>query len=100
MFRLSYHCDAGSGRASPCPAMKSRPPGRLARWSRRRTGCLARGKETVMTMNGLRTLVTGRGLVESPRWHGDRLNFSDWTAGGVLAGDPGGPGEGVARVRS
>ena len=26
-----------------------------------------------MTTNGPRTLLTGRGLVESPRWHGDRL---------------------------
>ena len=29
--------------------------------------------------NLLQTLVTGRGLVESPRWHGDRLYFSDWS---------------------
>jgi sugar lactone lactonase YvrE len=55
---------------------------------------------TEMTMNGLRTLLTGRGLVESPRWHGDRLYFSDWTAGEVLAVDPGGRGEVIARVRS
>ncbi|HEY1667265.1 MAG TPA: SMP-30/gluconolactonase/LRE family protein [Trebonia sp.] len=53
-----------------------------------------------MTMNGMRALVTGRGLVESPRWHGDRLNFSDWTAGEVLAVDPGGRGEVIARVPS
>ena len=53
-----------------------------------------------MTMNGLRTLLTGRGLVESPRWHGDRLYFSDWSAGEVLAMDPGGDGEVVASVRS
>jgi sugar lactone lactonase YvrE len=53
-----------------------------------------------MTTNGLRTLLTGRGLVESPRWHGDRLYFSDWTAGEVLAVDPGGRGEVVANVRS
>jgi sugar lactone lactonase YvrE len=53
-----------------------------------------------MTMNGLRALLTGRGLVESPRWHGDRLNFSDWTAGEVLAVDPDGRGEVIARVRS
>ena len=26
-----------------------------------------------MEPNGLRTLLTGRGLLESPRWHGDRL---------------------------
>jgi sugar lactone lactonase YvrE len=32
----------------------------------------------------LRVLVTGRGLVESPRWHDGRLYFSDWTAGEVL----------------
>ena len=29
-----------------------------------------------MEANGVRTLVTGRGLVESPRWHGDRVYFS------------------------
>ena len=29
-------------------------------------------------MHEMRTLLTGRGLVESPRWHGDRLYFSDW----------------------
>src|SRR5260370_30480462 len=34
---------------------------------------------------GLTALVIGRGLVESPRWHGERLYFSDWTAGEVLA---------------
>ena len=55
---------------------------------------------TEMTMNGLRTVLTGRGLVESPRWHGDRLYFSDWTAGEVLAVDPDGRGEVIARVRS
>jgi sugar lactone lactonase YvrE len=53
-----------------------------------------------MTSNGMRALVTGRGLVESPRWHGDRLNFSDWSAGEVLAVDPDGRGEVIARVRS
>jgi len=34
-----------------------------------------------MGMSEVRTLLTGRGLVESPRWHGDRLHFSDWSAG-------------------
>ncbi|MFE9328719.1 SMP-30/gluconolactonase/LRE family protein [Nocardia sp. NPDC052278] len=38
-------------------------------------------------MNEIETLVGGRGLVESPRWHGDRLYFSDWSAGEVLAVD-------------
>ena len=37
--------------------------------------------------NLLQTLLTGLGLVESPRWHGDRLYFSDWTAGEVVAVD-------------
>ena len=36
-------------------------------------------------MSEVRTLLTGRGLVESPRWHGDRLYFSDWSAGEVIA---------------
>ncbi len=51
-------------------------------------------------MNELRTLVTGRGLVESPRWHGDRLYFSDWSAGEVVAVDLAGRCEVVARVDS
>jgi len=38
-----------------------------------------------MGINEVRTLLTGRGLVESPRWHEDRLYFSDWTAGEVVA---------------
>src|SRR5260370_40780915 len=48
---------------------------------------------------GLTALVIGRGLVESPRWHGERLYFSDWTAGEVLAGGLGGTArEGTAAV--
>jgi sugar lactone lactonase YvrE len=48
----------------------------------------------------MRVLLTGRGLVESPRWHGDRLYFSDWSAGEVVAVDLAGRSEVVARVRS
>ena len=40
-----------------------------------------------MTMSRVRVLVAGRGLVESPRWHGERLYFSDWSAGEVLGVD-------------
>jgi sugar lactone lactonase YvrE len=48
----------------------------------------------------MRTLLDGRGLVESPRWHGDRLYFSDWSAGEVVAVGMGGASEVVARVKS
>ncbi|NUR60925.1 MAG: SMP-30/gluconolactonase/LRE family protein [Catenulispora sp.] len=48
----------------------------------------------------VRTLVSGRGLLESPRWHGDRLYFSDWSSGEVLAVDMSGSCETVARVAS
>ncbi|MGH3645793.1 MAG: SMP-30/gluconolactonase/LRE family protein [Micromonosporaceae bacterium] len=51
-------------------------------------------------MNTVQTLVTGRGLVESPRWHEGRLYFSDWSAGEVLAVDLSGRSEVVARVDS
>jgi sugar lactone lactonase YvrE len=51
-------------------------------------------------MNEVRTLLTGRGLVESPRWHGDRLYFSDWSAGEVLSVDLDGRSELVAQVKS
>lgn len=36
-------------------------------------------------MTQLKTLVTQRGLVESPRWHAGRLWFADWTAEEILA---------------
>jgi sugar lactone lactonase YvrE len=51
-------------------------------------------------MTERRVLVTGRGLVEAPRWHDGRLYFSDWTAGEVLATDADGHTEVVARVAS
>lgn len=53
-----------------------------------------------MEMSDVRTLLAGRGLVESPRWHGDRLYFSDWSFGEVLAVDLAGKSEVVARVES
>ena len=48
----------------------------------------------------MKTLLAGRGLVESPRWHADRLYFSDWSAGEVLAVELGGRSEVFARVES
>jgi sugar lactone lactonase YvrE len=51
-------------------------------------------------MNEVRTLLTGRGLVESPRWHDGRLYFSDWSAGEVIAVDLAGHSEVVAYVKS
>ncbi|MGV9379500.1 SMP-30/gluconolactonase/LRE family protein [Nonomuraea sp. NPDC003707] len=57
-------------------------------------------KKDAVRMSGTRTLLTGRGLVESPRWHGDRVYFSDWSAGEVIAVDLGGHSEVVARVAS
>ena len=51
-------------------------------------------------MSEIRTLLTGRGLVESPRWHDDRLYFSDWYAGEVVAVDLAGHSEVIARVDS
>jgi sugar lactone lactonase YvrE len=51
-------------------------------------------------MEEQQVLVSGRGLVEAPRWHDGRLYFSDWTAGEVIAVDPAGRTEVVARVAS
>jgi sugar lactone lactonase YvrE len=48
----------------------------------------------------VQTLLDGRGLVESPRWHDDRLYVSDWSAGEVLAIDLAGHAEVVAEVES
>lgn len=51
-------------------------------------------------MTETRTLLTGRGLLESPRWQGDRLYFSDWSAGEVIALDLAGHSEVIAQVKS
>ena len=58
------------------------------------------GRMAAMNFSEVRTLLTGRGLVESPRWHGGRLYFSDWSAGEVVAAGLDGHSEVVARVRS
>lgn len=51
-------------------------------------------------MSEPRLLLGGRGLLESPRWHGDRLYVSDWSAGEVLTVDLSGRYEVAARVAS
>lgn len=51
-------------------------------------------------MGDLRTLHTGIGLGESPRWHDGRLWFCDWPAGEVLAATPSGDVEVVARIEA
>ncbi len=48
----------------------------------------------------LRTLLTGLAFGESPRWHEDRLWFSDWIAQEVLAVDLAGKSEVITRVKS
>jgi sugar lactone lactonase YvrE len=53
-----------------------------------------------MTANEVRELLSGRGLVESPRWQEGRLFFSDWSAGEVIAVDAAGRSEVIARVKS
>jgi sugar lactone lactonase YvrE len=49
-------------------------------------------------VTGLRVLLEDRLLVESPRWHDDRLLFSDWGAGELVAVDLNGHAEVVANV--
>jgi sugar lactone lactonase YvrE len=45
-----------------------------------------------------RVLLEGIGLGESPRWHEGRLHFSDWVAHEVIALDPDGGRELIAKV--
>ncbi|GAA3674791.1 SMP-30/gluconolactonase/LRE family protein [Nocardioides ginsengisoli] len=45
-------------------------------------------------------LLTGLGLVESPRWHEGRLWFSDWTHGRIIAVDHAGDAETVVEHAS
>jgi sugar lactone lactonase YvrE len=51
-------------------------------------------------MSELQTLMTGIVFGESPRWHGDRLWFSDWGAHEVIAVDLDGDSEVIVRVPS
>jgi len=46
------------------------------------------------------TVITGLGLLESPRWHDGRLWVADWTAGLIRAIGPTGPVEVVLEHRS
>jgi sugar lactone lactonase YvrE len=51
-------------------------------------------------MPELHTLMTGLAFPESPRWHEDRLWFSDWGAHEVIAVDLAGESDGIVRVPS
>ncbi|MGH2967736.1 MAG: SMP-30/gluconolactonase/LRE family protein [Solirubrobacteraceae bacterium] len=51
-------------------------------------------------MPDLRTLMTGLGLGESPRWHDDRLWFSNWGVQELVAVDLEGDSEVVVRMPS
>jgi sugar lactone lactonase YvrE len=46
----------------------------------------------------VRTLLTGLAMGESPRWHENRLWFSDWGAQEIIAVDPAGKSEVVVQV--
>jgi sugar lactone lactonase YvrE len=48
----------------------------------------------------LQTLMTGLAFGESPRWHDDRLWFSDWGAQEVIAVDLEGESEVITRIQS
>src|SRR5919109_3671008 len=54
--------------------------------------------EPKVRMTDLKTLMTGLAFGESPRWHDDRLWFSNWGAKEVIAVDPQGNSEVVVRV--
>jgi sugar lactone lactonase YvrE len=51
-------------------------------------------------MPELQTLMTGLSLGESPRWHDDRLWFSNWVAQELVAVDLEGSSEVIARMPS
>ena len=56
-------------------------------------------KETMNKIPEQQTLLTGLVLGESPRWHDDRLWFSDWGAHEVIAVDLEGKSEVIATSR-
>ncbi|MGZ3822232.1 MAG: hypothetical protein ACXVB6_16690, partial [Mucilaginibacter sp.] len=50
--------------------------------------------------NEIKTLMTGLGFGESPRWHIDRLWFSNWVADEIIALDLNGSSEIIVRMPS
>ena len=50
------------------------------------------------SMPAMRTLLTGLGFGESPRWHKDRLWFSNWGKQEIVAVDPKGKSEVTVRL--
>jgi sugar lactone lactonase YvrE len=52
----------------------------------------------LFTMADFKTLLKDLVLVESPRWHDDRLVFSDWGAGEIIAVDLDGKHEMITRI--
>src|SRR5262249_26038592 len=56
--------------------------------------------EEGVDMPEMRTLMTGLAFVESPRWHDDRLWFSDWIARELIAVDLEGRSEVIVRMPS
>src|SRR5260370_26984602 len=53
-----------------------------------------------IAMSELHTLITGLVFGESPRWHDDRLWFSDWGAQEVIAVDLSGKREVITHIQS
>src|SRR5437660_8005740 len=62
-------------------------------------GHISERKETMRKIPELQTLMTGIAFGESPRWHDDRLWFSDWGAHEVIAVDLEGKSEVIVRVQ-
>src|SRR5438105_2812734 len=72
-----------------------RPPNNLLMFI---IGHISERKETMRKIPELQTLMTGLAFGESPRWHADRLWFSDWGAQEVIAVDLEGKSEVIVRV--
>src|SRR5947209_2748392 len=56
-------------------------------------------QKTMKKTPGLQILMTGIAFGESPRWHDDRLWFSDWGAQEVIAVNLEGKSEVIVRVQ-
>lgn len=55
--------------------------------------------ESELLQPNLKTLLTGLAMGESPRWHDDRLWFSDWGASEIIAVDVDGNSEVIVRAQ-
>src|SRR5260370_18846535 len=95
-MRIRYF--TGSSRDVSQQACRNRPRGFYTPCERRPPGAPRAKEPSMPALPELHTLLTGLAFGESPRWHDDRLWFSDMGAGEIVAADLDGDRQVISRL--